>query len=179
MGVLCTGVGVLRTTFLKRPLRSKKCFPAYFIKNTEYRPKNFPGRAWLYHWPCMVISLAVHGYITGRAWLYHWPCMVISLAVHGYIHNLRQVHLQSLRDGFHKNDEHKKCGQGVSQVNDTNLRLVKGGHNRGKSLFLKAIYSLNSQLMSSGGSKGGGEVYPPPPLRKKIIILFRGYLMIW
>ena len=48
MGVLCTGVGVLRTMFPKRPLCSKKCFPAYFIKYTEYRLKNFTGRAWLY-----------------------------------------------------------------------------------------------------------------------------------
>ena len=51
VGVLCTGVGVLRTTFPKRPLCSKKCFSAYFIKYTEYRPENCTGRAWLGLYP--------------------------------------------------------------------------------------------------------------------------------
>ena len=40
VGVLCTGD--------ERPLFSKKCFPAYFLKSTEYRPKNVTGCAWLH-----------------------------------------------------------------------------------------------------------------------------------
>ena len=69
MGVLCAGEAVVRKTFPKRPLCSKKCFPAYFIKYTEYRPKNVTGRAWLY--PESAADL--HLVISKMCWLQTGP----------------------------------------------------------------------------------------------------------
>ena len=71
VGVLCTRMGILRTTFPKRPLCSKKCFPAYFIKYTEYRPKILTGRAWLY--PESAADL--HLVISQTCWLQMVPIL--------------------------------------------------------------------------------------------------------
>ena len=65
------GVGVLKTTFPKRPHCSKKCFLAYVIKYTEYRPKNVTGHTWLY--PESAADL--HLVISKTCWLQKVPIL--------------------------------------------------------------------------------------------------------
>ena len=93
VGVLCTGVGVLRTTFPKRLLCSKKCFPAYFIKNTEYRSTNFTGRrpTWLYPESADDLHLVISR--PKMCWLHKVPILRGG--------RLRQVPLQLFRTHSH------------------------------------------------------------------------------